>query len=31
MTEHPNTAWPTLPASEWADTIEALHLWSHAS
>ena len=29
MSDTPNRAkWPTLPAGEWADTIEALHLWS---
>lgn len=23
-----STAWPRLPADEWADTLETLHLWS---
>lgn len=28
MNDHPSTAWPTLPVSDWADTIEAIHLWT---
>lgn len=28
MTTHPRTLWPTLPSTDWHDTIEAVHLWT---
>ncbi len=30
MTDTPDqhTAWPDLPSGEWADTVEAIHLWT---
>jgi hypothetical protein len=28
MDEHRRPVWPTLPAPDWLDTIEAVHLWT---